>query len=105
MMQELTGGAPSTDYQILGVNATSLESGNAGMVAGRVLPWLQDVSAVDAWGDWGVTERDVRVLDRENHLLFVYNLNPANHDLSDPADYAELKQLLQDAAAGLILPP
>ncbi len=62
------------------------------MVAGRALPWLQDVPEVDAWGLWQATWRDVRVLDAKNVVRDVYNLT--EHDLNDPAAYAELKALL-----------
>lgn len=82
--------------QILGVNASGLEDGNAGMTEGRDLPWLQDVAEVDVWGTWGVGYRDVWILDRENQLLAVYNVT--EHNLEDPLNYEELKALFLDAA-------
>lgn len=72
------------------------ESGNDLMVAGRTLPWLQDDAATKAWVSWGVFWRDVYVLDGENRLVAIYNLT--EHDLTDPANYAELKAILLAAA-------
>ena len=81
----------------LGVNAIGLESGNQTICAGRALPWLQDVSSVDVWTSWGVTFRDVVILDAQNKRVGVYNLT--EHDLRIPANYAALKSMLISAAA------
>ncbi len=78
------------------MNADGQESGNDLMVAGRTLPWLQDDAVTNAWGLWGVTWRDVYVLDGENRLVTIYNLT--EHDLTDPANYADLKAILLSAA-------
>ena len=83
--------------QILGVNAAGLESGNAGITSGRVLPWLQDTASEDAWGKWQVTYRDVVILDPDGYRVGVYNLTA--HDLSDAANFVELEKLLVDAAS------
>ena len=77
---------------ILGVNAPGQESGNALMYTGRVLPWLQDDDAQDAWVLWSVDYRDVIILDPLNRVSAIYNLT--THDLADPVNYAELKALL-----------
>ncbi len=82
--------------QILGINAAGLESGNPSITAGRALPWLQDTPEANVWAAWQVTFRDVVILDTENRPVAAYNLTV--HDLADPASYAELKQLLTDAA-------
>ena len=79
-----------------GVNETGEERDNALACAGRTIPWLQDVPAVDAWGAWQVTYRDVIVLDHENKVVRAYNLT--SHDLAIPANYAELRAILLDAA-------
>ncbi len=50
------------------------------------------------WGRWEVDYRDVVVLDRWNQPVAVFNLNPGQHDLADPADYAALRALLLSAA-------
>jgi hypothetical protein len=84
--------AETPEVAILGVNAVGYESGNASITDGRVLPWLQDVPEEDVWGTWAVTYRDVVVLDEENQVRAVYNLT--EHDLADPAAYAELRDLL-----------
>jgi len=78
------------------VDLQGLDSGNAGMVAGRTLPWLQDEPTVNVWGSWEVTWRDVVVLSPDNRRLAVYNLT--QHDLSVPAYYDSLKSLLLSAA-------
>lgn len=67
------------------------------MCAGRVLPWLQEVKGDAVWSDWGVTYRDVVVLDGENKVTGVYNLT--EHDLSDSGNRDALKQLLRKAAS------
>jgi hypothetical protein len=77
---------------ILGVNAVDQELYNAGMVRGRVLPWLQDTTSVNAWGLWNATWRDVVVLDTLNVRVAVYNLT--EHNLSRTAAYDSLKNLL-----------
>jgi len=48
------------------------------------------------WVEWNVTYRDVVVLDVDNVPVAVYNLT--SHDLANPVYYAELKQILKDAA-------
>ena len=50
--------------QIPGVNDIGLESGNGGMAAGRVLPWLQPATGEDVWTLWQVAYRDVVILGR-----------------------------------------
>ncbi len=77
---------------ILGVNAPGHESGNSLMYTGRVLPWLQDDDAQDAWVLWSVDYRDVIILDPLNQVFAIYNLT--THDLADPVNYAELRALL-----------
>jgi hypothetical protein len=82
-----------------GVNEIGEESGNSEMVAGRDLPWLQDVRGVNVWSKWRVTFRDVVVLGPEGEHLFTFNLT--EHDLDDAAEYADLKGQLEDALAPL----
>jgi hypothetical protein len=84
------------EVDLIGVNASGLESGNPGNVEGRDLPWLQDVVEVDVWGTWAVGYRDVWILDRENALLAIYNLT--ENDLREVEKYEELKTLLLEAA-------
>ena len=60
------------------------------------LPVLEDTVDDDVWGLWEVTYRDVIILNPCGEKAGVYNLS--THNLSDAEDYAELKQLLLDAA-------
>ena len=100
MQREIEAAAiPGTDpgIQILGVNESGQESGNSGMVQGRLLPLLQDTQQEQVWGGrWQVVYRDVVMLDAQNRRVAVYNLT--THDLNDPANYAELRDLLLAAA-------
>ena len=82
--------------EIIGVNAKTEASGNAGFVAGIDLPWLQDTEAANVWTSWQVNWRDVIVLDGENKVVRVYNLT--DYDLSVPANYNGLRTILLDAA-------
>lgn len=94
MQDELT--QAGFDVTILGVNAIALESGNASITAGRDLPWLQDVPAESVWESWGVTYRDVIILDADNVVVGIYNVT--QHNLSDAANYAELRGAFEAAA-------
>lgn len=96
LQKELDAEGHPIEIRILGINGIGLESGNATITAGRTLPWLQDVAEVDVWTSWAVTYRDVRILDTENRLIGVYNLT--EHNLGEPANYAELKAMLTAAA-------
>ena len=80
----------------MGINQVNAEAGNDRMSDGRDLPWLQDTYLDDVWTEWQVTFRDVVVLDENNIPVAAYNLTV--HDLSDPANYAELKRILKTAA-------
>jgi len=88
-LQKELGLAP---VRILGVNGIESESGNTLMCDGRDLPWLQDTPDEHVWSQWQVTYRDVVILDGDNVPVGVYNLT--EHDLNDPANYAELRALL-----------
>lgn len=77
------------------MNGTGYDSGMPTMAALGDLPILQDTAAVDAWGSWGVTYRDVVVLDANNEVVGVFNLT--SNSLSDPANYAALKNMLTGA--------
>ncbi len=82
--------------QILGVNGPGLESANGGMTAGRVLPWLQPTTDEDVWTLWHVEYRDVIILDPGNGPVGTFNLTV--NDLSDPVNYASLKNRLLEFA-------
>jgi hypothetical protein len=82
--------------EIVGINQTGYESDNALMCEGRDLPWLQDTAEVDVWTSWGVTYRDVWVLDANNDLVGVFNLT--GNSLAEPANYNAVKALFYSAA-------
>ena len=92
MQTELAG----TDIVILGINRMGSESQNPAACEGKDIPWLQDTPGVACWDLWEVTYRDVYIVGRDNELLGVYNLT--TNDLGDPADYAALKAMLENAA-------
>jgi hypothetical protein len=96
MYEELVIEHPELDFALLAVNNVGHDSGIEAMSDGRDLPLLQDTEAEDAWGTWGVTYRDVVVLDHENRVFGVFNLT--EHDLANARHYAALKQMLVDAA-------
>jgi hypothetical protein len=88
--------ATAVPIRILGVNAPEEAAGNAGMCAGRTLAWLQDAKPPNAWGLWQADYRDVIVVDDENKVVSIYNVTL--HDLGNPAQYAELRNILLTAA-------
>jgi len=96
MQQELDAMLPPVPIRLLGVNEAGQESGNATITEGRDLPWLQDTAEAKVWSSWGVTYRDLVVLDGDNLPIAVYNLT--EHDLASPTSYQELRQLLIDAS-------
>ncbi len=95
MQKEILTANPSSRIRIGGVNSFDAASANDLMTAGRALPWLQDPTGA-TWTAWDVTNRDTVVLDATNAKVTAYNLTV--HDLSVPANYAELMQILKTAA-------
>lgn len=93
---ELDTTASPVPVHILGINAAGEESGNDGLVAGRVIPWLQDTEQEDVWHSWQVTWRDVIILDRHNEVFAIYNLTTYN--LAIPAHRDTLRAWLLRAA-------
>ncbi|MGE0760165.1 MAG: hypothetical protein AB7O38_24345 [Pirellulaceae bacterium] len=108
MQADLRSSYPLLDIQIIGVNEFGQSSANAQMMSGRSLPWLQDGDAngnqeSDIWYDsWSVTYRDVVILGGDNESVGVYNLT--SHSLADTANYAELRQMLVNAAMAVQKP-
>jgi hypothetical protein len=88
---------PAVNIELLGVNDQTQSGNNALATLGRTLPWLQDTAADSVWTLWGVTYRDVRILDGRNRLHAVYNLT--SQDLAIAQNRANLKALLLQAAA------
>ena len=96
MQTEISSQQTLRPIQILGINDVGLESANDEMTADRVLPWLQPIAGEDVWTLWQVEYRDVVILGPGNEHLGAFNLTV--HDLSDPANYADLLSQLLDAA-------
>ena len=94
MQDELT--AAGLDVTIFGVNQAGFESGVVTFTTDRDIGFLQDTAAVNVWTMWGVTYRDVYILDGNNEVVSVYNLTVNN--LSEPVKYDELKALFTAAA-------
>jgi len=99
MMQEIDGMGWPLEVAILGINQIGHGSQNAAACVGKDIPWLQETVVNQCWTPWGVTYRDVVILDGDNERVATYNLT--THNLADPDDYAELKALLQAAAGGI----
>lgn len=102
MQNDLLASFPDLDIQLLGINAAGLETGNSLITSGRDIPWLQDVDGnhdglSDVWHSWGVTYRDVVIVDAENARVEAFNLT--THDLSNPDNYNTLRQRLIDVAS------
>jgi hypothetical protein len=95
MQKELIAEYPNVGIVILGVNETGYGN-NEAMYEGVDLPWLQDTEADNWWGTWGVTLRDVVILDRDGEGAGV--LNVTEHDLANSDEYDSLKKMLIDVA-------
>ena len=95
MQTEILSANPSSRIRILGVNQVGQEASNDLAVAGNSIPWLQDVLDA-AWTGWLAIHRDVVILDSANRKSAVFNLTV--HDLTQPAEYAALLQLLRTTA-------
>lgn len=98
MQNEFDAMDPAVAVSILGINQVDQDALNELTCEGRDIPWLQDTWDDLVWGSWHAEWRDVIILDRDNQKVSVYNLT--EHDLSDPAAYAELKAMLVEAAGG-----
>jgi len=96
MQAEIDAQDTARPVHILGVNDIGLESGNDGMMSGRMLPWLQPGTDQEVWTLWEVTYRDVVILGPGNEHLGTFNLTV--HDLADPANYDALMTQLLEAA-------
>jgi hypothetical protein len=96
MQAELKEMRPGFNIELLGINKTNQGAYNAEMTENKALPWLQPPPgtpvASSVWTTWHATWRDVKILDPLNQFYTVYNLT--QHDLSNPDNYAELKQIL-----------
>jgi len=98
MQNELDARKLAREISNLGVNQVEQVADNELIREGRDIPWLQDTWDELVWGSWHVEWRDVVILDPDNQKITTYNLT--EHNLTDPANYAELKALLIEAAGG-----
>ena len=96
LQKELDADQPQAGIFILGINEVGQDSENEAMCEGRDIPWLQDTEEANWWGSWGITWRDVAILDRDGNEVDVVNL--LDHNLNDTEEYAAFKALLLDAA-------
>ena len=95
MQKELASDYPQAEIFILGINESGYPD-NKAIYEGRDLPWLLDTTEADWWGNWGVTYRDVIILNRDGDEAGVFNLTENNLDIPD--EYRALKTLLLNVA-------
>ncbi len=102
MQNELRQTYPLLEIELIGINEPNQEAGNANATSGRDIPWLQDTDADgNGFPDisvelWGMSFRDVVVLNGANEKIGRMNLN--QDDLADSGNYDSLKELLIEAA-------
>jgi hypothetical protein len=96
LQKEFDADYPQAGVFILGINEAGEESENEAMCEKRDIPWLQDTEEANWWGSWGITWRDVVILDRDGNEADIVNL--LEHNLSSTDEYAALKALLLDVA-------
>lgn len=77
------------------MNDVGFESQNDTITDGRDLPWLQNTADADVWNEWGVTYRDVWVVDDENVVVGIFNVT--GNSLGDQANYDTLRALFVQA--------
>jgi hypothetical protein len=97
MQNDLDTDYPELDIQILGVNAVGRESENASVTSGRDIPWLQDDES-DIWTNWGITYRDVVIVDADNVMVEAFNLSYP-YSLQNANVYDTLKQKFINTAS------
>jgi len=93
---ELRAEKSDFNIELLGINQTGQGPYNDLMYSLGNIPWLQDAFPELVWSRWGVTYRDVWILDPENRMVSVYNLTA--NDLGLATKRNALKQLFRDAA-------
>ncbi|MAE64422.1 MAG: hypothetical protein CMJ18_09145 [Phycisphaeraceae bacterium] len=89
-----------TDVRIIGINGPAWAGDDlAGMLAGRVLPFVQDDAQQNVWANWNADWRDVFILDRAGQLANRINLTGFNPDpgVNQGQNYALLKSMFLDA--------
>jgi hypothetical protein len=90
MQADLEAAYPGV-FQIHTVNAQGYESGIPDLLLVSSLPSLQDDATALVWSQWGVTYRDVYILDENNEVFSIYNLT--TYGLSSSTNYQALYDL------------
>ena len=87
------------DVGIIGVGKDAYNSDLAGMINGRILPWVEDVEAdgYPVWTDYDAVQRSTYFLDRQGNLIYQFNITTLDPD--DPDDYNYLINLILDYRA------
>ena len=107
MQAELETEYPQYDIQILAINQIGNGAGASLVASLGDLPMVEDNSSDDIWNTWhamapnpsthsGAPWRDVHILDSQNEIVYTYSLTLNN--LSNPQNFATLKQMFVDAA-------
>ena len=107
MQAELETEYPQYDIQILAVNQVGNSSGASLVASHGDLPMVQNNTTDDIWNTWhalapnpsthsGAPYRDVHILNTQNEIVYTYSLTLNN--LSNPQNFATLKQMFVDAA-------
>ena len=101
MQEDLRTNYPTLNIELIGVNSVGKEAGNEAATQGRDIPLVQDLDAngdgnSDVWSLWNAEWRDVVIVDGNNARVGTYNLK--THSLAEAEDYAELREMLVDAA-------
>ena len=87
------------DVGIIGVGKDTYNSDLAGMINGRILPWVEDVEAdgYPVWTDYSAVQRSTYFLDRQGMLIYQFNITTLDPD--EPNDYQYLINLILDYRA------
>ena len=92
MQTEMESEGHALPVHMAGVNAVGSEAGNDAFTVELGLPWLQDTAEEMVSTSWNAEHFDLVILDPDNVEVAVYNL--VEYDLSDPANYEEIKRAL-----------
>ena len=97
MQDELNNEYPNLNITLIGVNEDGFNSGNSSVSSVSSLPLINDNSTDQIWNTWGVTFRDVVILNEDNQIVGSFNLT--SNSLSNSANYDSLKNMLVTEAS------
>lgn len=83
--------------QIVVVNEIGAESATASILAGRELPFVQDVTAARVWRAWGATLRQLWIVDRQGRRADVIDIT--TRPLTDPSNATSVQSRILEIAA------